>query len=104
MEQQGAGLRVLTETVTSPTLASQLMGVLKDFPKATWHQYEPAGRDQVRAGARMAFGDYVDTIYHFDKADVVFAIDADFLSSGPASLRHARDFISNERSKPDEAR
>ena len=26
------------------------------YPKAKWHQWEPAGRDAVRAGAKLAFG------------------------------------------------
>jgi molybdopterin-containing oxidoreductase family iron-sulfur binding subunit len=96
-KQQGAGIRILTETVTSPTLAAQLRNLLQDFPKAAWHQYEPAARDTVRAGARMAFGDDVDTVYHFEKADVILAIDADFLSSGPASLHDAREFTAKRR-------
>src|SRR6266550_4096108 len=37
--KQGAGLRILTETVTSPTLANQINAILKDFPSAKWHQY-----------------------------------------------------------------
>ncbi len=61
---QGAGLRVLTETVTSPTLASQLQALLVEFPAARWHQYEPAGREAVLDGARLAFGENVDTQYH----------------------------------------
>jgi MoCo/4Fe-4S cofactor protein with predicted Tat translocation signal len=90
--RQGDGLRILTETVTSPTLAGQLRGLLARFPGAKWHQYEPAGRDAVRAGARLAFGEVVNTVYRFDRADVVLALDADFLASGPGSVRYARDF------------
>lgn len=93
----GAGLRVLTETVTSPTLASQLWALLAKFPKAEWHQYEPAGRDAARAGARLAFGEYVDTHYRFDRADVILALDADFLSCGPGILRYAREFAAKRR-------
>src|SRR5882724_863266 len=37
--KQGTGLRILTETVTSPTLANQINAILKDFPSAKWHQY-----------------------------------------------------------------
>ena len=53
---EGAGLRILTETVTSPTLGAQMKALLAAFPKAKWHQWEAAGRDAVRAGARLAFG------------------------------------------------
>ena len=35
---KGAGLRILTETVTSPTLAAQLRELLARFPAAKWHQ------------------------------------------------------------------
>lgn len=96
-ELQGAGLRILSGTVTSPTLADQLQGLLKKLPKARWHQYEPVGRDNARAGALAAFGTYTDTQYHLDKADVVLALDADFLTCGPASLRHVRDFSARRR-------
>jgi molybdopterin-containing oxidoreductase family iron-sulfur binding subunit len=94
---RGAGLRILTETVTSPTLGYQLRELLRTFPQAKWHQYEPVGRDAVREGSRLAFGEVVETLYRFDKADVILSIDADFLFSGPASLRYARDFANKRR-------
>ncbi len=96
-ELQGAGLRILTGTVTSPTLADQLQGLLTKFPKARWHQYEPVGRDNARAGALAAFGAYADAQYHLDKADVILALDADFLTCGPASLRYVREFSARRR-------
>ncbi len=88
----GAGLRILTESVTSPTLTDQVQTFLSDFPQARWYQYEPIGRDNVRIGAVLAFDQYVDTIYHFDQADVVVALDADFLAPGPGMVRYAHDF------------
>ncbi len=95
--RKGAGLRVLTETITSPTLAGQLRALLAQFPSAQWHQYEPAGRDSARAGARVAFGQDVNTYYRFDQAEVVLALGADFLCSGPGSVRYARDFAEKRR-------
>ncbi len=94
---QGVGFAVLTETVTSPSLGEQLRSLLAKYPQAKWHQYEPAHRDNVRAGARLAFGEYVETIYRFDQADVVVALDADFLGTGPGRVRYARDFASRRR-------
>src|SRR5947199_13498 len=43
--RHGAGLRILTETVTSPTLGGQLRAVLDQYPEARWHQWEPARAD-----------------------------------------------------------
>ncbi|HWP24120.1 MAG TPA: TAT-variant-translocated molybdopterin oxidoreductase, partial [Candidatus Binatia bacterium] len=93
----GAGLRLLTETVTSPTLANQLGQWLRKFPKARWHQYEPVNRENARAGARLAFGEDVNTYYRFDRAEVVLSLDSDFLFRGPGSVRYARDFSARRR-------
>ncbi len=90
--RRGAGLRILTETVTSPTLAAQIASLMAEFPEARWHQYEPAGRDSARAGALKAFGEYVNTVYRVDKADVILSLDSDFLTHGPGHLRYARDW------------
>ena len=80
-------LRFLTETITSPTLAAQLKGILTEFPQAKWHQYEPVNNDNARAGAMMAFGQPVNTIYDFSKADRILSLDADFLSAHPGTLK-----------------
>jgi molybdopterin-containing oxidoreductase family iron-sulfur binding subunit len=95
--KQGAGLRFLTETITSPTLAAQLKGILTEFPQAKWHQYEPANNDNARAGAMMAFGQPVNTIYDFSKADRILSLDADFLAALPGTLKYARDFAARRR-------
>ncbi|HKS97772.1 MAG TPA: TAT-variant-translocated molybdopterin oxidoreductase, partial [Terriglobia bacterium] len=97
LANKGAGLRLLTETITSPTLADQLHTLLTQFPLAKWHQYEPCGRDTVREGARRAFGEYVNTLYRLDRADVILSLDSDFLCYGPGSVRYARDFSDRRR-------
>ena len=94
---KGAGLRILTETVGSPTLGAQLRRFLADFPNAKWHQWEPAGAHSARAGAELAFGKPVHTYYKVDNADVILTLDADFLTSGPGNVRYARNFASRRR-------
>ncbi|HKV79199.1 MAG TPA: 4Fe-4S dicluster domain-containing protein, partial [Candidatus Sulfotelmatobacter sp.] len=97
---QGAGIRILTTTTTSPTLADQLRSFLKIYPQAKWHVYEPVNRDNVLEGAKMAFGQPVETRYDFSKADVIVSLDADFLSAGfPGNARYIRDFAA--RRNPD---
>ncbi|MDX6305617.1 MAG: hypothetical protein QOI77_2586 [Blastocatellia bacterium] len=95
--KKGAGLRFLTETITSPSLAAQMKSVLTDFPEAKWHQYEPANRDNARAGAMLAFGQPVNTIYDFSKADRILSLGSDFLACLPGSLRYARDYAAKRR-------
>src|SRR5580704_6837720 len=52
-KKQGAGIRILTETVTSPTLGAQFKAIQQRFPSAKWIQYEPLGAANVRAGAKL---------------------------------------------------
>ncbi len=94
---RGAGLRLLTGTVTSPTLAAQIGGVLAEFPEAQWVAWEPAGRDAVYAGTRMAFGEALEPLPDFAAADVILSLESDFLGSGPSMPRHVRDFTSRRR-------
>jgi MoCo/4Fe-4S cofactor protein with predicted Tat translocation signal len=97
---QGAGIRILTPTISSPTLADQLRGFLKIYPQAKWHVYEPVNRDNVLEGAKLAFGQPVETRYDFEKADVIVSLDADFLYAGfPGNVRYIRDFA--KRRNPD---
>jgi len=99
--KKGVGLRFLTETITSPTLAAQMKQILTDFPEAKWHQYEPVNRDNARAGAMMAFGQDVHTTYDFSKADRILSLGADFLNGWPGNLRYARDYAAKRREGAD---
>ncbi len=103
-DRGGAGLRILTETVTSPTLHSQLQAVLTQFPNAVWHQYEPVNRDQIYAGAQLAFGEPAEPIYRLAQADVIVCLDADVLGAFPGSVRYARDFADGRRAEMAEGR
>ena len=100
---QGVGIRILTETVASPTLAAQIREFLTRFPQAKWVQWEPVGRHNAREGSRLAFGDYVDAQYAIEKAEVILSLDADFLCTGASGLTHSRAFASRRRFDGDRA-
>ncbi|MGA7633887.1 MAG: TAT-variant-translocated molybdopterin oxidoreductase, partial [Terriglobales bacterium] len=96
----GGGVRILTQTVTSPTLAAQIRDYLAANPQAKWHVYEPINRDNVVEGAKLGFGEPIETRYDLSKADVIVSLDADFLYAGfPGSARYTRDFAA--RRNPD---
>jgi len=95
--RRGIGLRILTGPVGSPTLGQQLQQLIQGMPQARWHQYSPIHRDNVRAGARLAFGEYVETRYLVNKADVIVSLEGDLLGSMPGSTRYAREFASRRK-------
>ena len=82
---RGAGLRVLTRHETSPTFRDQMERLLSKYPAAVWHEYEPILTNIPSA------------VYHFDRAEIILSIGADFLSAGPASLIQQRDFAAARR-------
>ena len=83
---------------TSPTLAAQSGD---DHGRVPGGEVRRAGsrssRDNTRQGAVLAFGEPVEAHYRLDQADVVLSLDADFLTSGPASLRLQREFAARRR-------
>ena len=97
--KQDLGLRFLTGSTSSPTMASQMKAIQQLYPQSRWHRYDPVHRDGVRAGSKMALGAYYDAVYNFAAADVVVSLDADFLSGAwfPGFVRYARDFMSRRK-------
>jgi MoCo/4Fe-4S cofactor protein with predicted Tat translocation signal len=108
----GAGLRILSEAVTSPTLIAQVEAVLAANSGARWIQYEPINRSNVYAGAQLAFGQPVETRYILSdrqngiedgatRAQAIVSLDADFLFEMPGSLRYAREYSDAKRVNED---
>ncbi len=95
---QGAGVRVLTGTVVSPTLAQQIRDVLAALPKARWVQWDPVNRDNARAGALIAFGKDVSVLADYSKANVVLSLESDFLA-GPDGVRNTRQFSARRKAR-----
>ena len=90
----GSGFRILAQASSSPTLAALRARLLREFPQAVWHEYEPISRDNERAGSQLAFG--TEKIYRtqlaVEKAKVILCLDADPLGTHPASVQYIRAF------------
>jgi Fe-S-cluster-containing dehydrogenase component len=84
----GAALRILTESISSPTLLAQLADVIQRFPAARWCIWDSIGRDNFNGH---------ESLHDFSKAKVVVALDSDFLYAHPHALRYARDFADARR-------
>jgi molybdopterin-containing oxidoreductase family iron-sulfur binding subunit len=93
----GAGLRILSGVVTSPTLAAQIAAVLARFPGARWYQWQPVNDRSAVLASRSAFGRDVETRYDLSKAQIVVTLDCDLLAQGPGAVRYSRDFARGRR-------
>ncbi len=102
LSSRGAGFRILTETITSPSLLGAMRALLAELPEAKWCQFEPVSRQNVHDGTKLAFGETLHPVYHVDKAAVIVSLDADLFGSGPGAVRYSRDFAAGRKS-PQEA-
>lgn len=91
-ETEGEGFRVVTGAVTSPTLTEQLEELKKAYPKMKLISYESVSNDTKRIAEQNTFGEFVDSHYHLNNADIILSLDSDFLSNLPSSLRLTKEF------------
>ena len=98
----GAGLRILTGSVSSPTLAAQLGALRERYPNARWHCHEPLHDDAALAATHLAFGQPVDTILRPERATLLVALDADLFGDWPGAIPYARGFTRRRRAEAPE--
>ena len=92
----GERLALLLEPTSSPLEAELLQEIGELYPACGIHFYAPMvdapGAEPFRLGSRALVPHY-----DFSTADVIVAIDADFLADGPFHLRYTRDFALRRR-------
>src|SRR4051812_43676973 len=76
----GKGLRLLTGTVTSPTLALQVADLQRQFPEMRWVPWEPLGRDTEQRADAQLFGRAFDRVYDLAQAQVIVGVESDLIS------------------------
>jgi molybdopterin-containing oxidoreductase family iron-sulfur binding subunit len=86
---RGRGLRLLIEPSSSPLDEGLLGRVLDTYPDAAIHMYAPLVADRTTSP--------LVTHYEIALADVILAIDSDFLATGPFHLQYARRFADGRR-------
>ncbi len=87
---RGKGLRVLIGACDSPTLAAQLSSLLRRFPEARLHRWDPLDRYNSREGARLAFGRPLEPLVRLDEAGAILSLDSRCLEDHPWRLGYAR--------------
>jgi len=97
----GAGLRFLSEPISSPSLEAVRSHVLRKFPKAKWTEYAPLDSGAAKAGSEIAFGQQAGPRlvprFAYDKADVILSLDHDFLGLDEPTTIPTREFSRRRR-------
>ena len=93
----GAGLAFLAEEVHSPTRERLRAQLEKAFPKMRWCVYEPLQSEAQSFATQLSFGDNARLVPRLERADVVLALDCDFLDCGEGDLAGVRGFSARRR-------
>jgi molybdopterin-containing oxidoreductase family iron-sulfur binding subunit len=93
----GAGLAVVSESFSSPTLARLASELRARYPRLQWATYDAISDENRLAGLRSATGRDVDLMLRMDRASVILTLDADPLLTDLEMIRHTRGFSDRRR-------
>jgi MoCo/4Fe-4S cofactor protein with predicted Tat translocation signal len=93
----GSGLAFLVEETHSPT-RERIRGELeKMFPRMRWCVYDPLRSEAQNFATQISFGDNLRLVPRIERADVVLALDCDFLDCGEGDIASSRAFSFRRR-------
>jgi MoCo/4Fe-4S cofactor protein with predicted Tat translocation signal len=90
----GAGFHILSEPLHSPTLLAQRAELRAAFPGLEWYEFDPVSALTGAQAASRVAGRPVETVYSFDRCQVILSLDSDFLFDQPGSLAYSRAIVS----------
>src|SRR5438067_1681956 len=97
LAQKGDGLAFLVEETHSPTRERLRAELEKMFPRLRWVVYEPLLSEAQSFATELSFGGNLRLVPKLERADVILALDSDFLDCGQGDLASVRAFTSRRR-------
>jgi MoCo/4Fe-4S cofactor protein with predicted Tat translocation signal len=88
----GGAVRFLSGTITSPTARAAIQEFLKGFPDARHIVYDPLSSSALLDAHEQTHGVRVLPRFHFDKAEVIVSLDADFLGNWISPVEYTADY------------
>ncbi len=96
----GKGVAFLVENKNSPTRDRLRAELEQNFSGVLWAEYEPLGESEAETATAAAFGERTRLLPRFERADVILALDSDFLNPIETGIGYAAGFSS--RRNPDQ--
>jgi molybdopterin-containing oxidoreductase family iron-sulfur binding subunit len=90
----GGAVRYLSSSITSPTRQSLIDRFLDAFPNARHVVYDPISSSAILDAHQRTHGVRVLPHYHFDRAEVIVSLDADFLGTWISPVEFAAGYAS----------
>ena len=104
LRKRGGRVRVLSNTVSSPTLKHVIDAFLSGFSDGKHVMYDPVSYSGLIHSQRECFGVKAAPHFHFDRADLILSFGADFLGSWLSPIEFAKGYsqrrsVDNPKSK-----
>ena len=88
----GAAIRILTSTITSPSLNSLAAEFVAKYPSAKHVVYDAVSYAGIRKANLQTYGASIIPSYDFSKANVIVSFGADFLGNWISPIQFARQY------------
>jgi len=92
-------IRIVTNTVMSPTVKKTISEFLSKYPNAKVVSYDPVSSSALLDSNEKNLGVRACPSYHFDKAEVIVSFNADFLGSWISPVEYASGYAKGRKIK-----
>ncbi|MEK7257521.1 MAG: TAT-variant-translocated molybdopterin oxidoreductase, partial [Bacteroidota bacterium] len=92
-----AQIRIVTNTILSPTAKKAMGEFLAKYPNAKVVTYDPVSSSALLEANEQNFAKKTVPSYHFDKADVIVSFGADFLGTWISPVEFAKQWVTNRK-------
>lgn len=93
----GKQIAILSSTLLSPTTRKAIDQFKTAFPTTNWVQYDAISYSGALDANEENFGKRAFPDYHFDKADLIVAVGADFLGTWLSPTEFSADYAKNRK-------
>jgi len=90
-------IRILSNTILSPTTKKAIADFKSKYPNTESIMYDPISSAAILLANEASFGLKIIPSYHFDKANSIVSINADFLGTWISPIEYAKQYIVNRK-------
>jgi MoCo/4Fe-4S cofactor protein with predicted Tat translocation signal len=101
---KGGAIRILSSTIISPSTKSVIADFITKFPSTKHISYDAVSYSGIAKANAQTFGQEVIPSYHFDKAEVIVGIGADFLANWLSPIETANQYSKTRKVGKDKKR
>ncbi|MFI5135419.1 MAG: TAT-variant-translocated molybdopterin oxidoreductase, partial [Chitinophagales bacterium] len=97
---KNGAIRILSPTIMSPSTNAVIADFIAAFPSTKHIVYDPISYAGIAIAHEKAFGKRTIPGYHFENANVIVSIGADFLGTWISPVEFARQYVVNRKVSP----